>query len=128
MRRLLIILVAFQVTMAAPLMAVSYPPSVQEPTYLKDDAVLRVGARVHLFHSGTPDVRSLIKVGNVLTVYHEYPPDLWTQTSQTGKIKVTGTIGDYYFDGEIIEGLAQPGNLAIKDNAACLITTRIKER
>jgi len=128
MRKSLLLLMAVPLLLASPLHAVSYPPSVQEPTYLKETDVLTAGDKVHMFHSGTQDVRNTIKIGDVLTVFHEYPPDLWTVTKQTGKVKVIGTIGDYYFEGEVVEGFVQPGSLALKGSVACIITTRLKAK
>ncbi|MBU5613810.1 hypothetical protein [Geomonas azotofigens] len=124
----LLLLLTLPVFLASPLYAVSYPPSVQEPVYLKEDEVMSAGAKVHMFHSGTHDVHNAIKVGDILTVYHEYPPDLWTVGKQTGKVKVIGTIGDYYFEGHVIEGFAKPGSLAVKGSTACIITTRLKQK
>jgi hypothetical protein len=114
--------------LAAPLHAVSYPPSVEEPTYLKDQELMKVGALVHLFHSGTEDVRSAIKVNDILTVYREYPPDISGISKAAGKVKVIGTLGDYYFEGEVVEGHIFPGYLALKGTVACLVTTRFKPK
>lgn len=123
-----LLLLSLAIFLASPLYAVSYPPSVQEPTYLKEEEVMTVGAKVYLFHSGTQDVHATINIGDVLTVYHEYPPDLWTATKQTGKVKVISTIGNYYFEGYVIEGGVQPGSLALKGTTACIITTRLKQK
>ncbi|WP_224981970.1 hypothetical protein [Geomonas agri] len=122
------LLLTLSVFLASPLFAVSYPPSVQEPVYLKEDDVMTTGTKVHMFHSGTQDVRNASKTGDILTIYREYPPDLGVVTKQTGKIKVIGTIGDYYFEGHVIEGFAQPGSLAMKGTTACIITTRLKQK
>ena len=112
--------------LAAPLHAVSYPPSVEEPTYLKDQDYMKVGAQVHLFHSGTQDVRATIKVGDVLSAFKEYPPDISGLSKASGKVRIIGTLGDYYFEGEVVEGYVEPGYLALKGTTACLITTRFK--
>jgi len=89
---------------------------------------MRTGARVHLFHSGTQDVRSSIKAGDLLTAYREYPPDISGLATASGKVKVIGTLGDYYFEGEVVEGFVEPGYLALKGTTACLITTRFKAK
>jgi len=128
MKKTLFLFLAVPLFLAAPLHAVSYPPSVEEPTYLKDQEYLKEGALVHLFHSGTEDVRNAIKVGDVLTVYREYPPDISGLSTASGKVKVTGILGDYYFEGKMIEGYAEPGYLALKGPVACLITTRFKPK
>jgi hypothetical protein len=114
--------------LTVPLHAVSYPPSGEEPTYLKDQEVMKVGALVHLFHSGTEDVRSAIKINDILTVYREYPPDISGISKASGKVKVIGSLGNYYFEGEVVEGYVLPGYAALKGTVACLVTTRIKPR
>jgi hypothetical protein len=128
MYKIAILLLAVPLFLAAPLQAVSYPPSVEEPTYLKDHEVMKAGAMVHLFHSGTEDVRNAVKPGDVLNVYREYPPDIPGVTRASGKVKIIGTLGDYYFEGEVVEGFAAPGYLALKGTVACFITTRFKPK
>jgi hypothetical protein len=128
MRIRMLMLVALQILTASPLLAVSYPPAGQEPTYLNEEDVMAVGAKVDMFHSGTQDVRNAIKIGDVLVVYKEYPPDRGAFSKQTGKVKVLGTIGDYYFEGYVIEGFVQPGSLALKGTTACIIVTRLKQK
>jgi hypothetical protein len=126
MKKLLFLFLAIPLFLAHPLHAVSYPPG--EPTYLKDEDVMRVGAKVYLFHSGTDDVKHALKLNDVLTVYREYPPDISALSKESGKVRVIATLGDYYLVGEVIEGYAEPGYLAIKGTVACFITTRLKPR
>jgi hypothetical protein len=128
MKKGLLLLLVIPLFLTSPVHAVSYPPSGQEPSYLKEEEVLTAGAIVHMFHSGTPDVRTAIKINDVLTVYRDYPPDLGVVTKQTGKVKVINTLGDYYFAGEVIEGFVQPGSLALKGTVACIITTHLKQK
>ena len=92
------------------------------------EEVLTVGAKVYMFHSGTHDVQSAIRIGDVLTVYHDYPPDPLAATKQTGMVKVISTIGNYYFLGHVIEGVVQPGSLAMKGTTACIITFQPKQK
>jgi len=128
MKKIIFLLIAGSFFLAPLLHAVSYPPSTKEPTYLKDEDVMKVGARVHMFHSGTEDVKKAININDVLTVYREYPPDISGINKQSGKIRVVATLGDYYFEGEVIEGFAEPGFLAIRGTVACFITTRLKPK
>jgi hypothetical protein len=127
MKKALFVFIAVSL-LASSLHAVSYPPSVEEPTYLKDQDYMKVGAKVHLFHSGTADVRSTIKIDDVLTVYREYPPDISGISRESGKVKIIGHLGDYYFEGVVVEGYVIPGYLAVKGSVACLITTRFKPK
>jgi|SRR6185369_17731356 len=126
MKRVLVLFLAVPLLLATPVHAVSYQPSGQEPGYLKDHEVMKVGAKLHLFHSGTEDVRNAIKINDVLTVYREYPPDISGIAKESGRVKIIASLGDYYFEGEVIEGYAEPGYLAVKGIVACLITTRFK--
>lgn len=128
MKRMLFLVLAAGLFWAAPVHAVSYPPSGEEPNYLKDQEIMKVGALVHLFHSGTADVRGAIKLNDILTVYREYPPDISGISKASGKVKVIGTLGDYYFEGEVVEGYVLPGYVALKGTVACLVTTRFKPK
>jgi hypothetical protein len=128
MKRILFLLLASSIFMTSPLLAVSYPPSAEEPNYLKDHEVMKVGAMVHLFHSGTEDVRNTIKAGDVLVAYREYPPDVSGISKASGKVKIIGSLGDYYFEAEVIDGVVAPGYLALKGTVACLVTTRFKPK
>lgn len=89
---------------------------------MKAEASMTVGAKIYLFHSGTDEVRKLINVNDVLTVYRESPPDIAPGSTEAGKVRILFPLGDYYFEGEVIEGAIQPGNLAKKGKVACLIT------
>ena len=128
MKKTLFLFLAVPLFLATPLLAVSYPPSAEEPSYLKDQEVMKVGAKVYLFHSGTQDVKDTIKVNDILTVYREYPPDISGLTKESGKVKVIATLGDYYFEGVVTEGFVEPGYQAMKGTVSCLITTRLKPK
>jgi hypothetical protein len=125
---LLLLLLTVPLLLASPLRAVSYPPAVTEPSYPKDEEVMKVGVKLLMFHSGTQDVRGAVKVNDVLPVYREYPPDISGATKETGKVRVLAALGDYYFEAEVIEGFVHPGSLALKGTVACLITTRLKHK
>jgi hypothetical protein len=103
--------------------AVTYLIPDNEPAYLKDDAVMKVGAKLYLFHSGTDEVKSTIHSNDVLTVYREYPSDFSLESREVGKVKVISPLGDYYFDGEVIKGEVKAGDLAKKGSIACFITS-----
>ena len=103
--------------------AVTYSFPENEPAYLKDEAVINVGTKLYLFHSGTEDVKKAINVNDVLTVYREYPSDISPGARETGKVKVLSVLGDYYYEAIVIEGAVQPGYLAKKGTVACFITS-----
>jgi len=128
MKKALFLMLVVPLFLAPLLHALSYPPPDNEPAYLTDDEVMRVGAKLYLFHSGTEDVKNAIKIGDVLTVMREYPPDISGVTKETGKVKVIATLGNYYLEAEMIEGYAHPGFLAMKKAVASLITARVKPK
>jgi hypothetical protein len=103
--------------------AIAYPFPEKKSYQLKEEAVMTVGAKLYLFHSGTDEVRKTIHVNDELTVYREYPPDLSVETREVGKVRILSPLGDYYFDGEVIEGEIKAGDLAKKGIVACFITS-----
>ena len=108
--------------MTTSLYAVTYPFPGNEPVYLNDEAVMKVGTKLYLFCSGTEEVRKTINVNDVLTVYREYPPDFSLDTREVGKVRILSALGEYYFEAEVIEGYVQSGNVAIKGTVGCYIT------
>jgi len=128
MKKILVLFLAVPLFMAPLLHAVSYPLPEPEQTYPIEVDVMKVGVKVHMFHSGTEDVKRAIKINDVLTVLRKYPPELSGSTMESGKVRVVATLGDYYFVGEVIEGFAEPGYLAVKGRVGCRITTRLKPK
>jgi hypothetical protein len=127
MKKFLFLFLAVPLFLAPLLHATSYPPPTPEPICPEED-VMRAGAKLHLFHSGTEEVKRAIKINNVLTVYREDFPEIPGSAKETGKVRVLATLGEYYFVGEMIEGFAEPGYLAVKGTVRCLITTRLKQK
>jgi hypothetical protein len=113
--------------MATALYAITYPFPENEPAYLKDEAVMKVGTKVYLFCSRTEELWKTINANDVLTAYREYPPDFSVTTSEVGKVIILSALGEYYFEAEVIEGYVQPGNVAIKGTASCYITSYKKK-
>jgi hypothetical protein len=103
--------------------AVTYSFPENEPAYLKDEAVVNVGTKLYLFHSGTEEVKKAINANDVLIVYREYPSDISPEAKETGKVKILSTSGEYYYEAEVIEGSVQPGYLAKKGTIACFIAS-----
>jgi hypothetical protein len=108
--------------MATSLHAIIYPFPENGPAYLNDEAVMKVGTKIYLFHNGTEEARKTINVNDVLSVYREYPSDISLETREVGKVRILSASGEYYFEAEVIEGDVQPGNVAIKGTVACYIT------
>jgi len=106
--------------------AVTYSFPENEPAYLKDEAVVNVGTKLYLFHSGSEDVKKTINANDILTVYREYPLGISPETKETGKVRIISTSGEYYYQAVVIEGSVQPGFLAKKGTIACFVTSFIK--
>jgi hypothetical protein len=103
--------------------AVTYSFPENEPGYLKDEAVVNVGAKLYLFHSGTENVKKAINANDILIVYRELPSDISREARETGKVRILSTLGEYYYEAEVIEGSVHPGYLAKKGTIACFITS-----
>jgi hypothetical protein len=123
----LLLLLMTPLIMTNSLNAVTYPFPGNEPAYLNDEAVMKVGTKVYLFCSGTEEMRKTINVNDVLTVNREYPPDFSLESREVGKVRILSALGEYFFEAEVIEGYVQPGNVAIKGTAACYITSYKKK-
>jgi len=119
----LVLFLTTSLLMTGSLHAVTYPFPEKEPAYLKDETLLKAGTILYLFCSDSDWARKTIHTDDVLTVYREYPPDFSIKTREVGKIRILSSLGDYYFNGEVIEGEIQPGDLAKKESVACFITS-----
>lgn len=91
---------------------------------IKSEVVMQVGNKVHLFHSGTEDVKKEICLTDVIPVYRDLMAGGHTTTKEVGKVKVLAYAGEHYFEGEVVEGEVKPGDVAKKKTAACLIQPR----
>jgi len=76
------------------------------------------GEIVCLFESGTEDIKKVIHVNDILTVYRE---DKDHHIITVGKIRILSYIGDDYLKGEVTEGEVQAGDIAKKGNVASLV-------
>jgi hypothetical protein len=94
-----------------------FPESLHE-NGMRTDAVYKIGARVYLFHSGTYEVRSAIRINDVLTVYRESP---CCNLTEIGKIKVLAFTGDNNIKAVVVEGIIKPGDIAKKGTISCLV-------
>jgi hypothetical protein len=117
MRRFIGIFVA-----AAVLTMLAVPLTARAAEKVKGEVVMRAGNKVHLFHSGTADVKKEICVKDVIPVYRETMGGGHTQVKEVGKVKVTGYAGEHYFEGEVVSGEVKVGDIATKESgASCLI-------
>ncbi len=108
-----------------PSYGVTYPFPHHEAAQINSDAILRVGSKVYLFHSGNECCKT-IGTDDVLSVYQEYPPDFSQEVRVVGKVRILCAAGAHYFKAEVIEGKIQPGNLAKRGNVACIVTSLVR--
>lgn len=109
----LIMLLAVSVMVSAPLTVDAAGKKV------KSEVVMKVGNKVHLFHSGKVQAQSEIALGDVITVFSETGKAL--QPREVGQVKVLSFIGDHYFEAEIISGEVKVGDIAKKENTSLLV-------
>lgn len=88
---------------------------------VKSEVVMKVGKRVHLFHSGTADVKKDICLNDVITVYREIGGAKNPKSVEAGQVKVLSYVDDHHFEAEVVKGEVKPGDIAKKGSAACLI-------
>jgi len=108
-------LVILSVFMIAPITAGAAEKKV------KSEVVMKVGNKVHLFHSGTADVKKEICLNDVVTVYREIGGAKNPRTIEVGQVKVLSYDGPHYFEAEVVKGEIRTGDIAKKDTAMCLI-------
>lgn len=85
----------------------------------KNEVVMKMGNKVHLFHSSDVAVQKEIVVGDTLPVYRltgKAP-----QQKEVGQVKVLGFMGEHYFEAEIVKGEIKVGDIARKDGAGLLV-------
>lgn len=108
---------ALSAMVAAPFPAAS----LETQPRIKSEVVMKEGGTVHLFHSGTPDVKKEICLNDVIPVYREMMAGGHTTSKEVGKIKVVSYAGEHYFAAKVVEGTIKVGDVAKKGTASCLI-------
>lgn len=88
---------------------------------VSSEVVMKTGAKVHLFHSGTADVKKEICLNDVIPVYRETMGGGHTQVKEVGKVKVLSYVGEHYFEAEVASGEIRVGDIAKKESASCLV-------
>lgn len=86
----------------------------------KSEVVMKIGDKVHLFHSSKVEVQKDVALGDVLLVYRHVggknvPP------REVGKVKVLSFMGPHYFEAEIVAGEIKVGDMAAKNDASLLV-------
>ena len=85
----------------------------------KSEIVMKIGNKVHLFHSSNVEVQKDIAAGDLLPVYRTTGKA--PQPKEVGQVKVLGFISEHYFEAEIVKGDVKVGDIAKKDKSSMLV-------
>jgi len=85
----------------------------------KSEVVMKMGNKLHLFHSGNVEAQKEIAVGDIIAVFRESGKT--RQSREVGQVKVLAFIGDHYFEAEIVKGEIKIGDIAKKDATSLLV-------
>lgn len=85
----------------------------------KSEVVMKMGNKLHLFHSGNVEAQKEIAIGDLIPVYREFGKT--RQVKEVGAVKVLSFIGEHYFEAEIITGEIKVGDIAKKDATSLLV-------
>lgn len=66
----------------------------------KSEVMMKIGKKIHLFHSGTADVKKEIALNDVIPVYRQTGKT--AQLKEVGQVKVLSFIDDHHFEAKII--------------------------
>lgn len=86
---------------------------------VKNEVVMKMGNKVHLFHSSKVDAQKEIAINDVLPVYRLNGKT--RQEKEVGSVKVLSFSGEHYFEAEIIKGEIKIGDVAKKDASSLLV-------
>ncbi len=112
------VFLTFVAVVAAPLVVQAADKKV------KSEVVMKVGNKVHLFHSGTGDVKKEIALNDVIPVYRltgKHP-----QLKEVGQVKVLSYIDEHHFEAQIVKGEIKVGDIAKKESAGLLVERPVK--
>ena len=115
MKKLTVLLTAVILSMAVAMPFSSYAGEKKA----KSEVVMKMGNKVHLFHSGNVEAQKEITIGDLITVYRESGKS--RQPKEVGQVKVQSFIGEHYFEAEIIKGEIKVGDIAKKDATSLLV-------
>lgn len=90
---------------------------------------MKAGKKIHLFHSGTADVKSEIALNDLIPVYRAstvgYQPIKTQEQVKTlkevGSVKVLSYIDEHHFEAEVVKGEIKVGDIAKKETAGLLV-------
>lgn len=86
---------------------------------VKTEVVMKIGNKVHLFHSSNVEAQKDIAINDVLPVFRMSGKS--HQEKEVGSVKVLSFIGEHYFEAEIIKGEIKIGDIVKKDASSLLV-------
>lgn len=86
---------------------------------IKNEVVMKMGNKVHLFHSSNVEAQKEIAINDVLPVFRMSGKT--RQEKEVGAVKVLSFIGEHYFEAEIIKGEIKIGDIVKKDTSTLLV-------
>lgn len=92
--------------------------SIAATSYFAESGYLPLGSVVHLFQSGTQEIRKEISIHDTLTVFRSGQS---CELEEAGRIEVVSFGGRYYLSGKILSGEINAGDIAKKGSIACII-------
>ncbi len=109
----IITLLALSIMMAIPVVSQAADKKAN------NEVVMKMGGKVHLFHSSNVAAQKEIAINEVLQVYRKI--DKNRQEKEVGAVKVLSFIGEHYFEAQIIKGEIKVGDIAKKGDASLLV-------
>lgn len=98
--------------------ALSYPPAPLYHRLGKAATVMTPGSIIHMFHSGTDEIKNAVRADDILIVYRI---NTSCEVKEVGKIKIISYVGETYLSGEVVEGEIKPNDIAKKGKISLLI-------
>jgi hypothetical protein len=92
--------------------------SIAATSYFPYGGYFLPGRVIHLFQSGTEEIRKEISVHDTLTVYRAGES---CELKDVGRIEVVSFSGRYYLLGKIVSGEIKTDDIARKGSIACII-------
>lgn len=86
---------------------------------VKNEVVMKMGNKLHLFHSSKVEAQKEIAINDVLPVFRTVGKS--QQEKEVGAVKVLSFTGEHYFEAEVIKGEVKVGDVAKKDASSLLV-------
>lgn len=112
--------VSLFIVVAVLSITVALPPSASAAGKMaKSEVVMKMGKKLHLFHSGDVAAQKEIAVGDVITVHRKFAKT--GEERGVGEVKVLSFIDEHYFEAEVVKGEIKIGDIAKKGSSSLLV-------